>query len=232
MENRQKAPTSVGPISSFAHLAGALAAKADNDKDEKDDEEDRKKDEKDAKKAEEEEAARVKAEEKEKEEKDKEAARKKAAKEKDTSDDDGDYDDKKARHAERERIHAIMTCIGAKHAVEEAEYIAFCTDAPAAEAIGHLNVKAIELLSEKALSLLRKRILFVSAWLASICLTSARTRLATAVTILTRIMSARRRPRSLRLARSVGARRSNYTRAGGPRFPIWQQFYNRRPPWL
>ena len=151
MENRQKAPTSVGPISSFAHLAGALAAKADNDKDEKDDEEDRKKDEKDAKKAEEEEAARVKAEEKEKEEKDKEAARKKAAKEKDTSDDDGDYDDKKARHAERERIHAIMTCIGAKHAVEEAEYIAFCTDAPAAEAIGHLNVKAIELLSEKAL---------------------------------------------------------------------------------
>lgn len=159
MANTQKAPTSVGAISSFAHLAGALAAKADNDKDEKDDEEDRKKDEKEdkeAKKKAEEEEASVKAEEKEKEEKDKEAARKKAKaeKEKDTSNDDKDYDDGKverARHAERARIHAIMTCVGAKHAVYEAERLAFNSDMSAEQAIGHLNVKAIEMLSAAAL---------------------------------------------------------------------------------
>jgi hypothetical protein len=156
MAHAQGKPASVGPISSFAHLAGVLAAKADNDKDEKDDEEDRKKDEKEDKEAK---TKKASAEEEEAcdegdDEPQKKGKKAKAEKEKDTSNDDKDYDDGKvqrARHAERDRIHAIMTCIGAAHAVEEAERLAFSTDMSADLAIGHLNVKAIELLSAKAL---------------------------------------------------------------------------------
>jgi len=157
MANTQKAPASVGAISSFAHLAGVLAAKADNDTEEKKDEEDRKEDEKEDTEAKKKKAkGSAKAEDEEACDEgddmpEKKGKKAKAEKEKDTSDDDSDYDDKKARHAERVRIHAIMTCIGAKHAVEEAERLSFSTDMSAEQAIGHLNVKAIELLSAKAL---------------------------------------------------------------------------------
>jgi len=157
MANTQKAPASVGAISSFAHLAGALAAKADNEKDEKDDEEDRKKDEKgdeDAKKSKKASAEEEEACDEGDDEPQKKGKKAKAAKEKDTSDDDEHYDDDKAehaRHAERARIHAIMTCIGASHAWEEAVRLSFKTDVSAEQAIGHLNVRAIEMLSANAL---------------------------------------------------------------------------------
>jgi outer membrane biosynthesis protein TonB len=150
MAQTNKVPVSAGAVSSFAHLAGVLAAKADNDTDEEDNKKDREKEEKEAKakKAEEEEAKKKAAEKDEEDEKKKEEE--KASKRAEMPKDENEDKEKDARHAERRRIHAIMTCAGAAHAVDEAERLAFNTDMPSDLAISNLNVKAMELMLKKA----------------------------------------------------------------------------------
>jgi hypothetical protein len=150
MAQTNKVPASAGTVSSFAHLAGVLAARADNDTDEEDNKKDREKEEKEAKaKKAEEEAAKKKAAEEEEDDKKKEEEKEKARKAAMPKDENEDKE-KDARHAERRRIHAIMTCAGAAHAVDEAERLAFQTDMPSDLAISNLNVKAMELMLKKA----------------------------------------------------------------------------------
>jgi flagellar biosynthesis GTPase FlhF len=150
MGQSNKVPVSTGGTSSFAHLAGVLAARADDKTDEEDNKRDREKEEKEAKKKAEEEEAKKKAAEEKDEEEEKKKEEEKASKRAEKPKDENEDHEKDARHAERRRIHAIMTCAGAAHAVDEAERLAFFTDMAADLAISNLNVKAMELMLKKA----------------------------------------------------------------------------------